>query len=64
MRRKINIFRDGDTRIKTKFLIFPRTLPTKDFKELEMRWLETVQISQVYRQYTTKDIWLDQNWEN
>lgn len=55
----------GDTRIISKFLLFPKYL------ENELRWLEYVQIEQVYRHtYSCAPgmkpmktlAWMDQKW--
>lgn len=51
---------DGETRIITRFLLFPKEINN------EYRWLESVKIEQFYRGYDyVRDIggfWVDKDW--
>jgi hypothetical protein len=38
----------GDERIRTTFLLFPKTLTNPDNKKFEKRWLEKVRIIEQY----------------
>lgn len=47
MRKEIPVYKHGDQRIITKFLLLPATVQ-KDEKTLEVRWLEYATIKQTY----------------
>ena len=47
MRKKIPVYKHGDQRIITKFLLLP-AIAQKDERTLEVRWLEYATIKQTY----------------
>jgi hypothetical protein len=55
MKKKLPKF--GETRIVSRFLLFPLSLGR------ERRWLERVKIKQMYRNYRY-NIWFTEGWED
>ena len=55
----------GDERIRTAFLLFPKTLTNPDNKKFEKRWLEKVRIIEQYHKGMGQDDsleWCDDRW--
>lgn len=64
MRWKTKLYKDGDTRIIKKFLIFPSSQINEDEGIEELRWLETARIRQIYRVYTDWEFSTCSYWED
>lgn len=56
-------YKDGDQRIRWKFLLVPWTLPNKD-GAMEERWLENAAILETLEQNMMGELWIPLRWEN
>lgn len=60
MKQTVKHYHAGDKRIKTAFLIFPKTLP-KENGEWERRWLEKATWEEE-KVFESLNSWLPNNW--
>lgn len=56
--------KDGQTRLVTRFLLWPKTMRLEAGKQKETRWLETASWVEEYDQGWDYDIWIERYWSD